>query len=232
MGAASVAQIGHNNPPDPIDEAVAPHGDVIAEAENWLDGEPVTTPEQMQAVDTLTKGIKAALKAVTTAEASAAKPLHDKWKAEKARWKPTIEDLTRIRDGLVSLVADFKRKLERERQEAERKAREESDRARREAERAAREANAGNIEDVREAATAQANAEIAQAQLAAASKQKVTGMRKVVKYEITDPRALVNWIARNDRPAMSAFIEEWARRNHKTNRTADGLNVWDDREAF
>ena len=28
----------HNNPPDPIDEALAPYGDAIEEAQNWLDG--------------------------------------------------------------------------------------------------------------------------------------------------------------------------------------------------
>ena len=33
-----LATIGHNNPPDPIDEALAPFGDVITEAEVWLDG--------------------------------------------------------------------------------------------------------------------------------------------------------------------------------------------------
>lgn len=31
----------HNNPPDPIDEALAPFGDFISEAENWLDGTAV-----------------------------------------------------------------------------------------------------------------------------------------------------------------------------------------------
>ena len=39
----------HNNPPDPIDEALAPFGDVISEAENWLDGSPVENEAQMKA---------------------------------------------------------------------------------------------------------------------------------------------------------------------------------------
>ena len=36
------AAIGHNGF-DPIDEALAPFGDVISEAENWLDGQKVET---------------------------------------------------------------------------------------------------------------------------------------------------------------------------------------------
>ena len=36
-----MSNIGHNNPPDPIDEALAPYVDAIEEAQNWLDGEPI-----------------------------------------------------------------------------------------------------------------------------------------------------------------------------------------------
>jgi len=31
-----MSTIGHNNPPDPIDTALAPFGDAIEEAQNWL----------------------------------------------------------------------------------------------------------------------------------------------------------------------------------------------------
>ena len=41
----------HNGPPDPIDEALAPFGDTITEAEGWLDGTAVETEGQMKAVD-------------------------------------------------------------------------------------------------------------------------------------------------------------------------------------
>ena len=107
----TLAPIGHNQGPDPIDEALSPYGDAITEAESWLDGDPVENEDQMKAVDALTVDIKSALKAVNAGEKSAAAPLHDAWKAEKARWKPTIEDLTRIRDGLIAAVSGFKKKL-------------------------------------------------------------------------------------------------------------------------
>lgn len=221
----------HNSPPDPIDEALAPFGEFITEAEGWLDGKPVENEPQMKAVDGLTKQIKAAKKAVEAAEESAAKPFYDQWKAEKARFKPTLDDLDRIVKGLVSAVDGFKRKLAAEKAEAERKARIEAAEAMRAAEEAARQADASDIEAQREAARAREEAEAAQARAAAASKDTVKGLRTVTRYEVTDHKALLNWIARNDREAVTAFIEEWARKNHRDVK-ADGLNVWTEKEAF
>jgi hypothetical protein len=222
----------HNNPPDPIDEALAPFSDTIAEAETWLDGKPVENEAQMRAADDLLKSIKGAKKAVEAAEESEAKPIYDQWKAAKARYAPTLTDLDRIAKGLIAIVDVFKRKLAAEKAEAERKARAEADAKRRAAEEAARAADASNIEAQRAAAAAQAEADAAARALADASKDKVKGLRTVTRYEITDHRALLHHIARADRDAVTAFIEEWARKNHKNMPTPDGLRVWTEKEAF
>ena len=226
------AVIGGNVPPDPLDEALAPFGDFISEAESWLDGKAVENEGQMKAVDALLKQIKAADKAVTEAREAEAKPLHDAWKSAIARYKPTQDDLGRIKNGLVAIVDSFKRKLAAEKAEAERKARAEAEEAARKAREAAMQADAANIDAQRAAAAAQAEAEEAQRRAALAAKDTVKGMRTVTRYEITDHRALLNWIARNDREAITAFIEEWARRNHKENQNAEGLRVWQERQAF
>jgi hypothetical protein len=42
------AVIGGNNPPDPIDAALAPYSDMLAEADNWLDGVPVANADQLK----------------------------------------------------------------------------------------------------------------------------------------------------------------------------------------
>lgn len=138
-----IATIGHNSPPDPISDAIAPYDDAIAEAQNWLDGEPVENEGQMKVVDALLTDIKAAKKAVSIAEESAAKPLYDRWKEEKAKFSPTITDLDRIAKGLASIVGDFKKKLAAEKAEAQRLAALEARKKAEEAERAAREARAG-----------------------------------------------------------------------------------------
>ncbi len=226
------AHIGHNMPPSPIDDALSPFGDDIAEAEAWLDGSPVETEGQMQAVDALTKQIKAAKKAVEAAEEAAAKPFYVAWKAEKEKFAPTLGDLDRIVKGLVAAVSAFKAKLAAEKEAARRQAEREAWEATQRAKEAAMAAAASDLEAQRQADALADAAKAAQAQASSVAADTVKGMRKVTRYEITDQRALLNYIARVDRQAIVGFIEEWARRNHKEHRGADGLHVWDDKEAF
>jgi len=226
-----LAKIGDNNPPDPIDEALAPYGDFIAEAETWLDGAAVENEDQMKAVDALTSEIKSAIKVATMAEKSAAAPLHDAWKAEKARWKPTLDDLARIRDGLVHAVSGFKAKLAAEKRAAEKAAWEAANKARMDAEAAASKANASDIEAQRAAQAAAQAAIDAEKAAKAQAKDSVKGMRKVTRYEITDNKAALHDIAANDRDAITAFIAEYVRLNHKK-RTIRGVKVWEEKEAF
>ena len=226
------AKIGHNQAPDAIDEALAPYGDYITEAEGWLDGQPVTSEDHMQAVDALLKEIKAAEKAVTGAQKSEAAPLHDAWKAALARYKPTLDDLDRIKKGLIAAVDGFKRKLAAERAETERKAREEAEKAAQALRDAHAKANASDLEAQRALAAAEQEAEIARIKAAQAAKAStVKGMITRTFYEVTDHRALLHWIAKNDRDAITAFVEDYARRNHSLGTKRDGLRVWQDKVA-
>ncbi|MBC7282603.1 hypothetical protein [Hoeflea sp.] len=226
------ATIGDNHPPDPIDDALAPFGDALLESENWLDGSPVENEGQMKAVDALIKAMKAARKAVSEAEESETKPLYDAWKQAKARYAPTLTDLDRIVKGLVSIVDGFKRKLAAEKAEAARKAQEEMWRKAREAEEASRKANAGDLEAQRNAAALQEAFDAAEEAAREAANDTVKGMRKATRYEVTDHRALLHWIAKNARDDVTAFIDEWARKNHKAHPDADGLRVWTEKESF
>lgn len=226
------APIGHNAPPDPIDEINAAFEAEREEAANWLDGSPVENEGQMNAVDALRKSMRQWRLDLEKGQKSASAPLYDAYKGELARWKPTIEDAKRIEGCLVAAVDGFKRKLAEEKRAAERAAWEEAERARREAEEKARAAAASDLDAQREAEAAKQAVIDAENAAKAASKDKVKGMRTVTRHEITDHRALVNWIARNDKPAMTAFVEEWARKNHKTHDHADGLRVWQEQESY
>lgn len=226
-----MSSIGHNNPPDPIDEALAPYADAIEEAQNWLDGEPIENQDQLAATDALLKTIKAALKDLNAARDSATKPLHDAWKKEVARWKPTQDDLDRIVKGIIACQDPFKRKLAAEK-EAERRAAWEAARAaERAAEEAAAKAAASDIEAQREAARMAEEAQRAKEEASARQKDKVRGMRTVHKYQINDHRAALHWIAQNDREAVTAFIEAYVAKNHKTAEIA-GVARWTEKEAF
>lgn len=222
---------GHNNPPDPIDEALAPFGDAISEAESWLDGEAVETESAMKAVDALISDVRKAKSALAKAKKSSTAPLHDAWKAEIARWKPTEDDIERRLKGLAAVVDPFKRKLAAEKEAAKRAAYEEAQRKEREAREAAANADAADYEAQVEADRKAQEAMDAKKAASAANKDTVKGLRTVAKHEITDMRELVNWIAKNDKPAMAAFAEDYARKHFKET-PMDGVATWKEREAY
>jgi hypothetical protein len=226
-----MSTIGHNNPPDPIDTALAPFGDAIEEAQNWLDGQPIENEEQLRATDELLKTIKTAIKELNTARDEATKPLHEAWKAEIARWKPTQDDLERISKGIVAAQDPFKRALAAKKEAEKRAAWEAAEKARKAAEEAALSAKASDIEAQRDAAEKAALAQRAAEEASAKQKDKVKGMRTVHLYEIEDHRAALHWIVQNDREAMTAFIEAYVAKNHKDAEIA-GVRRWTEKEAF
>jgi hypothetical protein len=225
------AVIGGNSPPDPIDVALGPFADTLLEAENWLDGAIVENEGQLKATDELLKDLKAARKAVDVARDEFTKPLHEAWKSEVARWKPTQDDLDRQVKCLVAAQSPYKVKLAAEKEAARLKAQQEADEKARIAREAHQAANAASIEEQRKADELLKAAEEAAKAASRAGKDVVKGMRTVQVYEIADHRAALNWIARNDRDAMTAFIEEYVRRNFKV-RPIDGVTVTTTKEAF
>jgi hypothetical protein len=221
----------HNNPPDLIDLAIEPFAAVIEEASNWTDGTVVENEAQMKAVDALIKEIKAASKEVGKDRDAATKPLHDAWKAEIARWKPTLDDLERITKCLVAAVDPFKRKLAEEKAEAQRKAWEEANVARRAAEEAAAKANAADLDAQRQIEAARQAAIDAEIAAKAQAKDTVKGMRTVHRHAIEDHRAALHWIARNDKGAVTAFVDAYVAKHHREN-AIDGVKTWTEKEAF
>lgn len=231
MATNARAVIGNNNPPDPIDLALEPYGAVLEEVGNWLDGAEVENDGQLKATDALLKDLKAARKAVDEARDECTKPLHEVWKAEVARWKPTQDDLDRQVKCLVAAQAPYKAKLAAEKEAARLAAVAEAEAKAEAARQAHQTANAASIAEQREADDLMAEAEAAARLAAKAGKDTVKGMRTVQVYAIEDHRAALNWIARNDRDAMTAFIEEYVRRNFKL-RPIDGVKVETTKEAF
>ena len=92
-------------------------------------------------------------------------------------------------------------------------------------------ASAADIDAQRAADAAKAEAEAAAKAAKAASKNQVKGLRTVTKYEITDHRDALHWIAQHDRDAVTAFIEDYVRRNHRAANIA-GVRVWQEKEAY
>ncbi len=222
------AVLGGNLPPDPIDDVTALFEEVRTEAENWLDGTLVENEAQMKSVDDLIKGMKAARKAIDEARDAVTKPLHEAWKGEIARWKPTQDDYDRIVKGLVALVDGFKRKLAAEKEAVAAAARKTAWEASAAAREAVANADATNIEDTRAAAAAMAEAEAAHAASKAASKDTVKGLRTYVTREITDGTACARWLWVNDRDALLGFMAE---RVKKLADLPDGVTETTERRA-
>lgn len=231
MAANARAVIGGNFPPDPIDLALEPFGAVLEEVGNWLDGATVENDGQLKATDDLLKDLKAARKAVDFARDECTKPLHEVWKAEVARWKPTQDDLDRQVKCLVAAQAPYKARLAAEK-EAARLAAEADAREKAEAARLAHQAsNAASIEEQRRADEMMAAADAAAKQAARAAKDTVKGMRTVQVYEIESHKQALTWIVNHDREAVTAFIEDYVRRNFK-GRPIDGVKVESKKEAY
>ena len=228
---AHTPNIGHNNPPNPMEAVMAEYDDIISEAQNWADGEPVENEAQMIEVDGLISGMRKYRSALAKAGKERTAPLYKAYKDEGAKVKVITDDADLMQSALVGIVAPFKAKLAAEK-EAERKAAwEASEKAKRDAAALEAKANAGNIEEMREIERAKQAALDAHKAASVAQKDTVKGMRTVTVYDITDHRAALHWIAAHDKDAMTAFIEEYVRTNHK-NTQIDGVNVTTKKEAY
>jgi hypothetical protein len=204
--------LGHNNPPDPIDEISAAYEAEREEAANWLDGTPVENESQMKAVDALRKSMRQWRLELEKGQKSATAPLYDTYKGELGRWKPTIDDAKTIEKCLVDAVGAFKKKLADEKRAEERAAWERAEKARREAEEKARAAAASDLDAQREAEAAKQAALAAEKAAQKARKDQVKGLRKVTKTVVIDPVALARWLWANDREAQVEFQADRARK--------------------
>lgn len=236
MNEHSPPPMGHNNPPSPFGqhEVLEPYATYIGEAEHWLDGTPVETEEQLEAVDALLFNVKAAEKALLQARDESTRPLHDAWKAEVARWKSPLDELDRLKKGLARIVNDFKVRLADQREAEARRIRLEAERMMNAARELAATVDEGNIHSVRVAEKARRDAEEALRASRHIEKMRPKGLRTVRKWAFIDAegrRQALHWIARNDRDAVTEFIDGYVARNFR-DKAIDGVKVWDEREAY
>ena len=228
----ALATIGHNMPPDPIEAVISNYGNLLSEIEHWTDGELVENEEQMRAVDELLKQFRTYQSDLQKAGKERTDPLHKAWKEEVAAVKIYTEDADRIKSALVASVAPFKAKLVAQKEAEKRAAFEEAERIRREAEAKASQANAADLDAQREAAAAREAAMEAENAARRQARETVKGMRTVTHYEVTDVSDLLRWINANDRAALDAFAEDYARKHHKDGIARPGLRVWQTKEAY
>ena len=225
------AVIGANNPPTPMEQVASEFDAILSEVENWTDGVLVENETQLTALDAVLKQFKTYKSALTKAAKEHTMPSHTAWKATVSEAKTYTDDADTIQKALVASGADFRQKLVDQKEAAKRAAYAEANRLEREAAAKVASANAASMDDQREAQAAQDAAIEAKKAAAVANKDTVKGFRKVTRYSIENHRDALHWIAKNDKPAMTAFIEEYVRKNHKSMMT-NSIRVWEEKEAF
>lgn len=224
--------IGHNKPPTPMEEIEAKFGDFFLEAENWCDGKRVETDAQMEAIDAIVAAMKSAEKAAKASKEREYRPHKAAGDAVVAAWKPVLDRINTYKSALLATVGEYKKEKARLVEIERQRLADEAAAKAREAEVANNTADMADLAQRKEADEIAFAAREAERAAQTAAKGKPTGLRKFWTYDITDGRELVNWIARNDRPAMQEFIEEYARKQvQQGTRQLAGVLIYQEQRA-
>jgi hypothetical protein len=219
--------LGHNSPP--AHEAFAMEADELFNtASDTLEGmDAVQNEEQNTALDGLKDDLRRVAKDAEATRKAEKEPHLEAGRAVDAAYKPVADKCKKAIAAINAMQTPYLVAKQAERDEAARKAREEAERKEHEA-RAKLEADAP-LEQRYEA-----EQEFAAAKKLSAVANKIdrsaTGLRTYNVVEVTDRRAALNWIAKRDPDALSAFVEDYARRNAPT-RPMDGVSVTQERRA-
>lgn len=222
------AVIGNNQPPVEMTafEAVKINiTDLFEEAETWLDGEPVTTQEQADAINTLKGTIKDAIAAAETARVNEIKPHKAKVDEIQARYNELIgsnKSITGIaikaEQACNAALKPYLIELDRQQQAAAKAARDEADRLQREAQEAMRWRDASNLsqrieaerlaDEAKAAAVTASHAEKAKAH--AKGDARATGLRTVYRPVLANAKEAAAWVWVDRNDELMAFIQELA----------------------
>lgn len=217
---ATIAAIGHNNPPEPTPfDAFSVHiGDLFAEAANHLDGAGVNSEAEAQAVAKLMDLLRTASKDADKARAEEKKPHDDAAKAVQSKWKPLLDraDLavTTCKKALAPWLArkedEARAAAETARQEAEAKSKAAADAARAAAhdDLAAQEEVEALVKDATKATAAAKRAHKARPQ--AAGGVRAATLRTTYRPELTSPSEALKHYVANQPDAIKACLLELA----------------------
>lgn len=228
----AVAAIGHNRSPFELcKEAI---DDLYEEAKQWLDGEPVTTQQQADALNTLQTRIRDAAKEAEKNRKAEAKPFDDGKAEVQARYKPVLAKADDADGAVKAALKPYLIELDRKQQEAARLAREEAARKQQEAMEAMRQRDAANLADreeaermVKEAKAAEEAARKAEgAKAHAKGEGRATGLRTVYRAEMIDAREASAWVWVERRDDLMTFVQDLADKAVRSGaRQIRGFNV-------
>lgn len=237
------AILGGNNPPEPtpFDMSKQAIEDLYIEAGQWLDGEPVTTQAQADAINTLKAAIKAAKAEAEERRETEIKP-HQVTVAEiQSRYNEligknkTVTGLAiKAEEACNAALKPYLLELDRRQQEAARLAREEAERKQQIASSAMQQRVAANLAQrdeaerlVKEAKKAEDDARKAEGLKAhARGEGRATGLRTVYSAVMIDPREAAAWVWKERNADLIAWVQEQADKAVRAGaRTIQGFTV-------
>lgn len=235
------AVMGGNNPPETMTafEALKINADdLYVEAQGWLDGEPVTSKEMADGLNTLETRVREAAKELEKARKVEAKPFDDGKAEVQARYKPVLAKTDLALGAIKDALKPYLLELDRQQREAARLAREEADRKQREAMEAMRQRDASNLaqredaerlaNEAKAAETAASRAENAKAH--AKGEGRATGLRTVYRAEMTDAKAAAAWVWKEQNGELMAFVQSLADKAVRAGtRSIPGFNVLEEK---
>lgn len=221
--AATLAAIGHNNPPEPtpFDLVSAKADDLLTEARNWCDGAKVECQDQADQIAKLIDSFRKLSTEADEARKEENQPFDAGKAAVQARYAPLIADTKAQRGKLVIAVETLKRtlapwlvKLEEEKRAKAEAARKEAEDAVRIAAEARAHAATTDLAAVEEAEDLMAAAEEAQADAKRAERDRAhangggraVGLRSYYTPALTNPGEALKHYIKVQPDTVKAFL--------------------------
>lgn len=235
----STDMAGHNAPP-PFDAFSLHIEELIENAKQFLDGQPIETQGQADEVGKLLDMIRTAKKDADKERAAEKKPHDDAAKAVQARWKPLLDRCDIAADTAKKALVPWLEHLEAQQRAEAEKARQEAETKRQAALEAERAASAANLEAIERVELARKEAEQAERAANRADKAKAhatggsraIGLRSYWIAELVDPVAALKHYKQAQPEALKAWLLEQAQKDVQSGRRAiDGFVVREDRRA-
>jgi NADH dehydrogenase/NADH:ubiquinone oxidoreductase subunit G len=210
-----MSNIGHNNPPPEIAFSLS-IDDLYDEARNFLDGEPIETEGQANAVGIILTSLRKIRKDADAARADEKRPHDDAAKAVQAKWKPLLEKADRVINAAQRPLTDYLVRQESARiAEAERLA-EEARKAEQQAQAAMQ--NVASLDDAErsEQLVKDANKLAKAAKRTDKAKSHVAGMDRAIGLRtywnatVTDYSALLRYMKEARPEDLKAMLRDYA----------------------
>ena len=230
---------GHNAPP-PFDAFSLHIEELIENAKQFLDGEPIDTQGQADDVGKLLDMIRTAKKDADKERAAEKKPHDDAAKAVQARWKPLLDRCDIAADTAKKALVPWLEHLEAQQRAEAAKAREEAEKARQGALEAERAASAANLEAIERVELARKEAEQAERAANRADKAKAhakggsraIGLRSYWIAELVDPVEALKHYKQTQPELLKAWLLDQAQKDANAGKRAiPGFVINEDRRA-